>query len=131
MTHYGSVNGDGDEASVRLTVQNGNGGTERIAFVIDTGATGSMVLPQEIIDRLNLTLAEAEYIRVTQADGTTDRYSLYTTHVLWHDRLKESEVVAFGAVPLIGMTLLQGSNLSVDAIPGGLVTVTELSDTFC
>ena len=60
MTHYGSVNGDGDEASVRLTVQNGNGGTERIAFVIDTGATGSMVLPQEIIDRLNLTLAEAE-----------------------------------------------------------------------
>ena len=126
MTHYGSVNGDGNESSVRLTVQNGNGGTERIAFVIDTGATGSMVLPQEIIDRLNLPLAEAEYVQVTQADGTTGRYSVYIVQVLWHDRLKEFEVVAFGAVPLIGMGLIQGSNLNIDAIPGGLVTITEL-----
>jgi len=126
MTHYGSVNGDGDESSVRLTIQNVNGGTERIAFVIDTGATGSMVLPQEIIDRLNLPLAEVEYVQVTQADGTTDRYSVYIAHVLWHDRLKEFEVVAFGTVPLVGMGLLQGSNLSIDAAPGGLVTITEL-----
>ena len=36
-----------------------------------------------------------------------------------------------GSDPLIGMGLLRGSNLSVDAIPGGLVTITELSDTFC
>ena len=131
MTHYGSVNGDGDESSVRLTVQNSNGGTERIAFVIDTGATGSMVLPQEIIDRLNLPLADAAYVRVTQADGTTDRYSVFIAQVLWHDRLRECEVVAFGTVPLIGMGLIQGSNLSVDAIPGGLVTITELATISC
>ena len=58
-------------------------------------------------------------------------YSVYVAHVLWHDRLKESEVVAFGTVPLVGMGLCQGSNLSVDAIPGGRVTVTELSGIFC
>lgn len=33
--------------------------------------------------------------------------------------------------PLIGMGLIQGSNLSVDAIPVGLVTITELSTISC
>ena len=31
-----------------------------------------------------------------------------------------------GAEPLVGMELLRGSNLSVDAVSGGSVTITEL-----
>ena len=131
MTHYGSVNDDGEECRVRLTVQGSDGHTERISFIIDTGATGSMVLPPEIVDRLSLSPSIDEYVRVTQADGSSDRHGLYVAHVMWHGRLEQVEVVAFGSAPLIGMGLLQGSNLNVDAIPGGLVTITELSDTFC
>ncbi|MCY4558417.1 MAG: aspartyl protease family protein [Chloroflexi bacterium] len=126
MMHYGSVNDDGEECSVRLTIQGSDQHTESISFIIDTGATGSMVLPLEIVDRLNLSQSIDEYVRVTQADGSSDRYGLYVAHVMWHGSLKQVEVVAFGPAPLIGMGLLQGSNLSVDAIPGGLVTITEL-----
>ena len=36
------------------------------------------------------------------------------------------EVISVDVNPLVGMRLLAGSNLSIDAEPGGAVTITEL-----
>ena len=137
MTHYGRVSAVNDflEAVVVLSVQDDDGATEGVDFIIDTGYTGEMTLPQEIIDRLNLRTAEYDGFQtaptVILADGAILPVEVYVTGVWWHDRLRIVEVDSIGSNPLIGMTLLQGSNLSIDAIPGGLVTITELSDTFC
>ncbi len=128
--HYGTVN-DGIEAIVTLTALGNNDATERIAFIIDTGLTEEAILPQEIIDRLNLPAVDGDdnddSFRITLADGSTAIPSVYTTRILWHDRLREVQVVALGPDPLIGMGLLRGCNINVDAVPGGLVTITELS----
>ena len=139
MTHYGVVRANDDvlEAVVSLSVQGDGGAIEGVDFIIDTGYTGELALPQDVIDRLDLQTAEYEDVdddvapTVILADGTIREVSIYFASVWWHDRLRTVEVDGIGDVSLIGMGLLQGSNLNVDAIPGGLVTITELSDTFC
>ncbi len=125
---YGIVNGD-VEANIVLNVLDNNDESIPIACIVDTGATGEMTLPQWIIDRLNLPLAEdPDNIGVTLADGSSSPGRLYLARVLWHDRIREVEVVNVGTDPLIGMGLLCGSNINLDAVPGGLVTITELPD---
>lgn len=132
MTHYGTVNGDASEATVALTVRGASGNSEDIICVIDTGDTGDLSLPHEVIARLNLPVIEEEQpVTATLADGTTQQISLYYARVLWHGRLRDVEVIDLGPDPLVGMGLLRGSNLSVDAISGGLVTITELSTISC
>lgn len=132
MTHYGTVNVNASEATVALTVQGPDGDSEDIIFVIDTGDTGDLSLPHEIIARLNLPMIqEEEPVVAILADGTARPLSLYYAHVLWHGQLREVEVVDISPDPLIGMGLLRGSNLSVDAIPAGLVTITELPTISC
>ena len=136
MTHYGRVNAVDDalEAIVTLSVQDENGAMEDVNFVIDSGYTGEMTLPQEIINRLDLGAAEYDEYEaaptVMLADGAILIVDVYVTSVWWHDRLRSVEVDSIGSTPLIGMGLLRGSNLSVDAIPGGLVTITDLSGIF-
>ena len=130
MTHYGTVSDIGDilEAEVALTVMGYTGVSERVTFLIDTGATGEITLPQATIARLDLPLVAygSADASVVLADGTVGVARVHTARVLWHDRLRDVEVINLGSDPLIGMGLLRGSNLSIDAAPGGLVTITEL-----
>ena len=133
MTHYGRVNAIDDilEAETTLLVQGDGNAIENIDFIIDTGYTGELTLPQEIIDRLNLQAAsygEADIgPTVVLADGTIRTVTVYIASILWNDRLRNVEVDSLGIAPLVGMRLLRGCNLSIDAAPGGLVTITELS----
>ncbi len=125
---YGIVNDD-VEASMVLDVLDDRDETVRIDCIIDTGATGEMTLPRSIIHQLNLPLAEdPDNIGVTLADGSSSPGRLYLARVLWHGSIREVEVVDVGTEPLIGMGLLYGSNINIDAVPGGQVTITELPD---
>lgn len=127
--HYGLIYGIGDdflEAHITLTVQGSNGVAENVDFVIDTGLTEDASLPSDIIVRLNLP-RNSDIIDIELADGSTGKFDLYTAYVLWHDRLVEVEVINMESVPLIGMELLRDSNISIDAIPGGAVTIAELA----
>ena len=127
--HYGLIYGIGDdflEAHITLTVQDGNGVAENVDFVIDTGLTEDASLPLDTIVRLNLP-RNGDIIDIILADGSTGKFDLYTAYVLWHDRIVEVEVINMESTPLIGMELLRGSNISIDAIPGGAVTIAELA----
>ena len=127
--HYGLIYGIGDdflEAHITLTVQDGNSVAENVDFVIDTGLTEDVSLPLDTIVRLNLP-RNGDIIDIVLADGSTGKFDLYTAYVLWHDRLVEVEVINMESVPLIGMELLRDSNISIDAVPGGAVTIAELA----
>ena len=126
--HYGTVNSiDGDllEAVVALSIAGENSATELVEFVIDTGFTEDVALPLNIINRLGL-LPAAGIVELTLADGSVERFQRYTAYVLWHGRWREVIAVALDGEPLIGMDLLRGSNISVDAAPGGVVAIAEL-----
>ena len=74
---YGIVNDD-VEADIILNVLDDHGESIPIACIIDTGATGDMTLPQSVIHRLNLPLAEdPDNIGVALADGSSSPGRLY------------------------------------------------------
>ena len=132
MTHYGRVSAIDEilEAVTTLLVHGDGNAIEGIEFIIDTGYTGELTLPQDIIDRLNLQAANYDEAdigpTVVLADGTISAVTVYVAGILWHDQLRNVEVDSLGVTPHIGMRLLRGSNLSIDAAPGGRVTITEL-----
>ncbi len=121
--HYGIVNQD-LEPCITLTVLGTNDTTFVADFMIDTGYTAEVILPQNIIDQLNLL--RGDDVEITLGDGTTNTYAVYSAYIEWYGQPREVVVMSIGAKPVIGMLLLQGSNISVDAIPNGRVTITGL-----
>ena len=95
-----------------------------IDAVIDTGFTGQLVLPPEAVDRLGLPGRGRQ--RAILADGRTVEVNVYLARVIWHGRERAVQVLATEGGPLVGMALLRGSRLRVDAAPDGLVLVEEL-----
>ena len=107
-----------------LDVQGVDSGSIPVDFTIDTGFTEAITLPQAIIDSLNLI--RSSDIVATLADGTTRVLARYATWIQWHDQPREIVAISLESELLIGMKLMQGSNLNVDAIPSGQVTITKL-----
>ena len=123
MTHYGIVL-DATFPMITLALSGENTATVEVDLAIDTGFTDVMTLPPDIIEVLNLRFNKEIFL--TLADGTAYSGVAYTGWVRWHDSVREIEVISVDADPLVGMRLLAGSNLSIDAEPGGAVTISEL-----
>ena len=123
--HYGVVLGS-LEPSLTLAILSPDGTDVEIDFAIDTGFTEEMTLPPDIIDELNLPTYRQ--LSLTMADGTVYDGKTYVGRLNWHGRVRSVEVISVDTDPLAGMRLLAGSNLSIDAAPGGAVTITELPD---
>lgn len=121
--HYGIVN-EYLEPVVSLNLLSPGGGSLAVDFVIDTGCTEEVILPQGIITQLNLV--RGADITIAVGDGTYGRRARYPVHIEWHGQVTEVAAIGMGIDPLVGMGLIRGSNLSVDADPGGTVTITEL-----
>ena len=61
------------------------------------------------------------------ADGSVEHLPVHRVGVSWHGQTRT--VRAYGAPTdeaLIGMSLLRGSRLTVDSVPGGAVLIEEL-----
>jgi len=121
---HGIVNQNG-EATIRLVVGNGNGQRQMIDAVIDTGFTGFLTLPLTVITNLNLQLYSRE--DGTLGDGSVCIFDVYRGFVIWDGEWKRIDVNAAETVPLVGMSLLYGYRMQLDAIEGGTVTIQSLS----
>ena len=97
----------------------------KIEAVIDTGFTGYLMLPSDLIDRLNLPLIGKR--DVILADGTNVSLNLYRVKVIWHSVERVVYVLRADTESLVGMSLLHGSRLTLDVVPDGDVTITRLS----
>jgi clan AA aspartic protease len=104
-------------------------GSERdgtnIQVVIDTGFTGHLTLPPETVR--SLSLPERGFVEVELADGGMATLGVYEARVLWHGRPRRVPVYEADGGPLLGMSLLRGSTLTVEVIPSGEVTIAERS----
>jgi clan AA aspartic protease len=126
----GSVVSDGREATVSLKVI--GAGSDRdssnIQVAIDTGFTGHLKLPPETVR--SLSLPERGFVEVELADGGMAALGVYEARVLWHWRPLRVPVYEADGAPLIGMSLLRGSTLTIEVIPRGAVTIDEGSRGF-
>lgn len=107
-----------------LTVRGFSGEEITVDAVLDTGFSDYLALTDEQVRALNLL--PSNHVASTLADGTTRTALLYFASVEWDGIPTLIEVVGGDDVPLIGMALLQGYNLSVDVVDGGPVRITRL-----
>ena len=83
-----------------------------------------MSLPTAIITELKLPWSYRD--RGTLGDGSETLFDIYDAMVIWDGGYREIEVNAAETDPLIGMSLLFGYRLQIDAIQGGLVDISAL-----
>lgn len=103
----------------------GNDGQIRSAEAyVDTGFSGDLTLPKAAIERLELSPNDAVNMQI--GDGAYATFTTYQATILWRDVLREITVLESEIWPVIGIGLLWQCNLSIDFIPGGNVSITEL-----
>jgi predicted aspartyl protease len=117
----GRVVSGGREAVIPLTIMGASGDSHEIEAVMDTGFTGHLTLPPESIR--SLSLVAQGFVEANLADGSTTTLDVYEANVLRHGEYIRAPVYETEGGSLAGMSLLSGSRLTVDAIPGGEVTI--------
>lgn len=109
---------------VTLEVQGLEGRQQAVEFQVDTGFSGSLLLPLDIVRHLGLP--ETEEIIMRLADGSRVKVPRYLARVVWDGIEKEIALPASGQQPLLGTALLDGCRLNAEIKPGGTVTIEAL-----
>lgn len=112
------------EAIIPLVVGHKNRQTQLIESVIDTGYTGFLSLPHDLIRRLDLPWIGID--RGTLGDGSEATFEVYAAQVIWDGEYRDIPVNKVETDPLIGMSLLCGYDLQIQAIEGGRITIQAL-----
>jgi clan AA aspartic protease len=112
------------EAVISLTVRGPNGQEQEIEAVIDTGFDGSLTLPSALIAALGLPWRRRG--RALLADGNESVFDIYEAMVMWDGTARRVSVDAVDVMPLVGMTLLYGYELTVQIVEGGRVLLKRL-----
>lgn len=114
------------EATLRLVVGNENKKRQVIDAVIDTGFTGFLTLPLSTINSLGLELYSRE--TGTLGDGSIRIFDVYSGLIIWDGEYRQIDVNAAETDPLVGMSMIYGYRMQLDAVEGGAVTLRSLSD---
>lgn len=122
----GGLVNDELEAVVTVAVADADEVYHPFDFVVDTGFSGHLALPDDVIRRLGLRLRIRS--STIQAIGTAPA-NFYGGAVLWHRRRRQIVVLETDGEYLLGMAMLLGSTLTVAAHPGGAVTIEDASLT--
>ncbi len=123
MAMRGRVGEDAREAFLKIPIFDGSGNRIVVEFTVDTGFTGALSLPPRFVESLGLPFV-GRGIAVL-ADGSAVEARRHRARIEWHNRIREVRALANEGGPLVGMSLLRGSKLTMDVSPGGEVEVEE------
>lgn len=112
------------EAVISLTVRGPNGQEHEIEAVIDTGFDGSLTLPPALVTALGLPWRRRG--RALLADGNESVFDICEATVIWDGRARRVSVDEVDVMPLVGMSLLYGYELTVQIVEGGRVHLKPL-----
>ena len=109
------------EAVVPLSLRGPAGQARDLRAVLDTGYTGLLALPAALVTELGLPFAHIGWVRLANDDEV--RLAVHHVTVLWDGQPRQIEADVAGSVPLIGMQLLDGHDLSIEVERGGRVLI--------
>jgi clan AA aspartic protease len=112
------------EAIIQIAVLGENGQRQAITGIIDTGYTGFLSLPLSIIESLSLVWIMQE--DGTLGDGSVCMFDTYRASVIWDGQVRMVYINASETEPLIGMGLIEGFELKLQGMAGGMVTISDL-----
>jgi len=119
----GSVNAY-REPIVGVTILRADGRELEVDAVIDSGLDGSLSLPSAFIAALGLEWRRRG--RAVLADGSETIFDIHEATIMWDGVSHRVAVDAADTDPLIGMSLLDGYELMIQAVKGGHVTIMKL-----
>ncbi len=108
-----------------MDIFDGDGRPQSVELVLDTGFTGYLTLPPESISQLELTSVGQRTFEL--ANGELFDFQVYLGSVSWHGLPSDVLVLQSDSDPLLGMALLWGSRVTMDALNDGEVGIEELS----
>lgn len=120
----GSVSVD-RHAVIRLTVRGPGDSEFEVDAVIDTGFDGWLSLPPSLISQLGLPWRRRG--RALLADGSESIFDTYDGTVMWDGFARRVPVDEANTAPLVGMSLLEGFELTIQVRVGGNVAIERLS----
>jgi clan AA aspartic protease len=106
-----------------LAVRDAAGQPHDVEAVIDTGFNGFLTLPPALIAALGLRWLCRQQGQL--ADGSVLTFDVHVATVDWHGQPRTVEVEAADSKPLLGMALMQGSELRIQVMPVGSVTIAQ------
>ena len=113
-----------DEARVPLKVSGSNGRQHKVEAIVDTGYTGSLILPPRVVQILRLAWRSMD--RFTLANGSECVLDVYVATVEWGGKLRTILVDQADTEPLVGMRLLRDHELKMQLRDNGKVTIKRL-----
>ena len=94
-------------------------------MAVDTGFTGELMLPGDLIDVLGFP--RIGELPIILGDGSWVTLDLYLGIIVWHAEKRVVQVLRTDdGKPLIGMSLLYGNRLILDIVTDGEVTIETL-----
>lgn len=115
-----------NEAILPVQVGASSGPKQTFDAVIDTGFSGYLSLPLDVITALPLPFIETQTFSL--GNNAIVDFDLYGATLLWDGQEREILVLASEAHPLVGMSLLKGFRVCIDAVDGGEVRIEARPD---
>jgi clan AA aspartic protease len=109
------------EVVIPVLALNSANGTITIDASIDTGFNGELTLRLAQIALLGLS--HPSFVVVQLADGTIRQQQVYSARLNWDGLIRVVRVIQIESKPLVGVRLLEGYRLVMDAVVGGQVTI--------
>jgi clan AA aspartic protease len=119
----GTVNAD-REPIIRIVVRDASGQEHEYAAVVDTGFTGWLTLPPDVITVLGPSWRE--WGAAILADGSQISFNVYDVPVVWDGQLIKIPTDEADAAPLVGMRLMQGYSIFIKDVDGGIVRIERM-----
>ena len=107
-----------------LTILDRNDNGHAIQFIVDTGFTGQVLLPERYIRRLGLIMDS--WFEDRPATGEVTNILAGEAIIIWQGQRRDVHVLQLDSEPLLGMELLWNNRIAIDAVADGAVTVTPL-----
>jgi predicted aspartyl protease len=104
------------EVTIPLTVRGPRGRERKVTLVVDTRFTGLRMLPPGLVEELDLRRRGTQ--RGALANGSGVELQVYEAAGVWNDQRRRARVLAAGGDPSVGIELLRGHELSVQAVAG-------------
>jgi clan AA aspartic protease len=92
--------------------------------IVDTGFNGWLSLPSDLIAELNLEWKRRG--RAVLGDGTECVFDIYEAVLIWDGNILTIPIDEADSEPLVGMSLMEGYQLTVQVFEGGHVELIKV-----
>jgi clan AA aspartic protease len=120
----GIVNAD-FEPIIQLSICGADGKIYPRDAIVDTGFNGWLSLPPDLIAELNLTWKRRG--RAILGDGSECVFNVYEAVLVWDGNFLTIPIDEADSEPLVGMSLMEGYQLTVQVFEGGCVELSKVA----